>query len=179
MPHHCHNHPDHIAIESCEVCEKPLCALCLWYTVDGHRLCEEHAREQMEKGVEVLSPDTYREALAGSLLRGKPADADPDENRSHKVYRGNSYDLSALAATIIGLVTLASCFGGAYCLPFAGFLLGLVVYLNADQAIDTRRTKNLALAGMGFSGFLLLLVAAIFLFYFMIVFLVVITGGGP
>ena len=31
----CENHPERIALERCEVCNKPLCAYCLYYTGDG------------------------------------------------------------------------------------------------------------------------------------------------
>ena len=97
----CTNHPELTAVESCEVCQKPLCALCLWYTADGHRLCETHAQERELAGEAVLSPDTYREALAGSLRR-KPA-APESGAQERTVYRGNSYDLASALAAVVGM----------------------------------------------------------------------------
>ena len=159
----CVNHPELAAIESCEVCHRPLCALCLWYTADGHRLCENHAQERELAGEAVLAPDTYREALAGSLQR-KPTPDEPVAQES-TVYHGNSYDLAAALAAVVGVVTLCSCFGGIYCLPIIGFALGLIAFLNANQAIDRNRTRNLAIAGMVGMGFLLVMVVGFILFY--------------
>ncbi len=159
----CVNHPDLPAIEQCEVCGDPLCGLCLWYTADGHRLCETHAAERELAGETVLPPETYREALANSLRRKERPP--PGEEAGEKVYKGNSYDLAALIATVLGITTLASCFGGAYCLPVIGVALGVVAYLNADKSLDGNRTRKLSIAGVAFSGFLILVILAFCGFY--------------
>ena len=169
----CVYHPDHGAIESCEVCRRPLCGLCLWYTEDGHRLCEAHARERAEAGTRVLPPQTYREAIATSLLRS-PAGA-PDAGA---IYQGNSNDVGALVAAIAAFAVVASCMGGAYCLPLFIVLLGAATYANADKAIDPRRTRLLAGTGIGVAGLFLLGIFA-FVGFYILMFAVLALSGGP
>ncbi len=170
----CINHPELAAIESCEVCSKPLCGLCLWYTADGHRLCETHAKEREVAGEVVLSPETYREALPNSLQpRSEQPAADPSQR---KVYQGNSYDLTALIAAVVGLTTLASCCGGYYCLPFLGLTLGVIAFVSADQAIDSVRTRNLAVVGMAVMGVIVFAVFAFIIMYVAVIVLAIAAG---
>ncbi len=170
----CINHPELAAIEACEVCRKPLCGLCLWYTADGHRLCEEHAKEQEAAGEVVLSPETYREALPSSL---QPRPEEPSADQSQRtIYRGNSYDLTALIAAIVGVTTLVSCCGGYYCLPFVGLTLGIIAFVSADQALDTVRTRNLAVIGIAVMGVIVFAVLAFIALYVALIGLAIVAG---
>jgi len=146
----CENHPDRIALERCEVCGKPLCAYCLYYTADGQRLCAEHAEQARRMGVQIEEPATYAEQLIGAQagIAGKRKRADDDDN----LYRGNSNDLTALVGLLIGLFSLGMCCGTGYCLPVAGFVLSLVAVINAKDAHDPRRTRKFGLIGMLVSG---------------------------
>jgi hypothetical protein len=170
----CINHPELAAVEACEVCSKPLCGLCLWYTSDGHRLCETHAKEREEAGEVVLSPETYREALPNSLEpRPDRPVADPSQRT---VYQGNSYDLTALIAAIVGVTTLASCCGGAYCLPFVGLTLGIIAFVSADQAIDSVRTRNLAIVGIAVMGLIAFAILAFIILYAALIGVALVAG---
>ena len=64
----CANHPDRIALERCEVCGKPLCAYCLYYTGDGQRLCQDHADEARLMGVHIEEPAAYADQLIGAQI---------------------------------------------------------------------------------------------------------------
>lgn len=143
----CSFHPEHQAIESCELCRRPLCGLCLWYTADGHRLCEEHARVRREAGEQVLPPQTYQEAIRPTLMEQPAA-----KGSQLPQYRGNNYDLSALVTALIGVMMIASCSGGIYCMPVAALMLGILAYHNADKAMDPGRTRLLAGVGLGVVG---------------------------
>jgi hypothetical protein len=170
----CAFHPDHAAVEYCEVCEQPLCGLCLWYTADGHRLCRAHARERSEAGEQVLPPQTYHEAIEPSLVRSPAGSGDEPG-----IYRGNRTDLSALVAAVAGVITLLSCMGGVYCLPLAVLLLGGSAYLNAGQAVDALRTRRLAAIAIGIVAFMLLLVFAFVFLYVAFFVILVVAGSGP
>jgi hypothetical protein len=166
---HCVFHPKLAAIEHCETCGRALCGQCLWYTEDGHRLCKFHAQELQDQGTPVLPPETYAEAINNSLVaRPQPAGGpdEPGAGSQKAPYRGNNQDLSALLAAGIGVITLFSCMGGAYCLPILAALLGVAAYANARQAIDPRRTRILSAVGIGVSGFMLFMVVAYFLLVF-------------
>lgn len=171
----CTNHPELDAIESCEVCRQPLCGLCLWYTADGHRLCEQHARERELAGEVVLSPETYQEALPNSL-RPRQVNHAVGEVDDKGIYKGNNYDLTALIAAIIALVTLGSCFGGFYCLPVVGMIIGLIAFMNADQAVDRQRTRNLSLIGVAVMGVFIFACLALVFLYVAAVGLAVVAG---
>lgn len=158
----CTFHPDHAAIEHCEVCQRPLCDLCLWYADDGRRLCVSHARAYESTGGKVQPPEAYDEALQprelNDPLHPAPADRAP--------YRGNSYDLYAALAVVMGATSLASCMGFAYCLPLISGIIGLVALMNAKNALDPQRTRTLGALGLGI-GALGLLPLLLFAGYFM------------
>jgi hypothetical protein len=137
---HCVFHPNRAAVEHCEVCKRALCGHCLWYTEDGHRLCEIHAQEREAGGETVLPPETYAEAINTQLV-ARQSDEKPRPRRSQDdkeeiPYKGNSQDLTALLAAVMSVTVLLSCMGGAYCLPIAAFLLGIVGFANAAKAVD-------------------------------------------
>lgn len=161
----CANHPDHAAIEHCEVCQKPLCDLCLWYADDGRRLCATHAREHENAGGQVQSPHTYDEALQPREL------TDPlPTPRDRAPFRGNSYDLYAALAVVMGATSLASCMGFVYCLPIVSGILGLVAYLNAKSALNPQRTRTMGILSI-IIGLVGLLPIILFAGYFAMMFL--------
>lgn len=184
MTDSCVNHPENAAVESCEVCARPLCGLCLWYTEDGHRLCAGHARDREMAGESILPPHTYQEAFAAGVQRKRePAGHDDDRPVSPgepTIYKGNNNDLFALVAVVLGFVTLASCFGGLYCLPFLAIALAAMAYFNAGQSVDPQRTRRFAAIGLGTSLVIFFVLAAfVFLYVFFIFFAIAASSGGP
>lgn len=148
---YCYRHPDRIALERCEVCHKPLCAYCLYYTEDGQRLCGEHAEQARLNGIAVEEPGAYAEQLVGAQAgivrkhkRGYEADGE--------LYKGNSTDLIGFIGMLIGLITLGAVCGALACLPMVGFVLSLVAVINAGKAHDPRRTRKFGVIGVLVSG---------------------------
>ncbi len=182
---HCVNHPNRTAVEHCEVCNRALCGHCLWYTDDGHRLCEIHAREQEEAGETVLPPETYAEALNNRPLSRQPTEKlqQRETNNQEKddiPYKGNSQDLTAFLSAVMAVTVLLSCMGGAYCLPIAAFLLGIVGFTNASKAVDPQRTRLLSGISLGVGGLIFLGILAYFGFFFMFfVFTAIAASSGP
>ena len=146
----CTFHADHAAIEHCEVCHRPLCDLCLWYADDGRRLCVSHAKAHESTGGQVYSPKTYDEAIQPQSVTD-PASAPVHTPFSRAPYRGNSYDVYAALAVVVGATSLASCMGFVYCLPFFSGILGLAAMMNAKNALDPKRTQTLGAIGLGVS----------------------------
>ncbi len=168
----CTFHPDHVAIEHCETCHRPLCDLCLWYADDGRRLCATHARELEKSGVEVHSPETYDEALQPVEINDPTLPSPPDR----APYRGNSTDLYAVLAVVMGATSLASCMGFAYCLPLISGILGLVAILNAKHALDPQRTRTMGAISVGI-GLLALIPIILFTGYFFMMTLFIIFSA--
>ena len=148
---YCANHPDRVAIERCEVCNKPLCAYCLYYTEDGQRLCAEHAEQARQAGLAIEEPGAYAdqliEAQAGAVRKQKRSAAHDDT-----LYQGNTHDVMSFIGMLTGLFALASCCGAVYCLPLAGLVLSLVALINAKNAHDPRRTRQFSVVGILVSG---------------------------
>ena len=164
-PLYCHFHPERVALERCEVCGKPLCAYCLYYTEDGQRLCVEHAAEARALGVKVDEPAAYAEQLVraqvGADRKHKRGWHDADDS----LYKGNSNDLAALIALVLGVVTLGSCCGGFYCVPIVGLLLSILGLVNAGKAYDPSRTRKLSILGLLASGVVVLILVGVLLVY--------------
>ena len=140
----CYQHPDRPAVEQCEICQRPVCGSCLWYAESGERLCPAHAAEWQQAGRPVAPPGRYAAGIESSeISAANPTPADAP-------YRGNSIDLGALVAAVIGLAGLASCAGLVWALPFVAFLVGLVSWLHARDAVNPRRARWLA--GLGLAG---------------------------
>jgi hypothetical protein len=161
----CINHPERVALERCEVCHKPLCAYCLYYTADGQRLCQDHAEEARARGAQVEEPGAYAEQLIGAQVgasrKAKRSQHANDEN----LYRGNSHDLGSFVGMLLALITVASCCGAGYCLPIVAFVLSLVGLFNAGKAFDPRRTRKYSIIGLLVSGgFVLVIVGCIALY---------------
>lgn len=161
----CANHPDRIALERCEVCGKPLCAYCLYYTEDGQRLCEEHAAEARRLGAVVEEPGAYADQLLGAQMgaarKSKRMLAADDDG----LYKGNSTDLTGLLGLLVALLSLVACCGAGYCLPLVGFVLSAIALINARQAHDPRRTRRLGVIGLVLSGVWVVVIAACILIY--------------
>jgi len=177
----CSIHTDRAAVEFCEVCDRPLCGHCLWYSGDGRRLCEDHARMMANQGIAVEPPATYAEAILEDpvLERGSRPEPTSGITAAGSIYRGNSQDLSALLAAIFGIVTIFSCMGGIYCLPLVGVVLGLLAFSNAKQAVEPKRTRILAGVGIGIGGFLLIIVALYALLFVGLILIALLAGSGP
>ncbi|GAB4578056.1 MAG: hypothetical protein Fur0022_07880 [Anaerolineales bacterium] len=159
----CTFHPDHVAIEHCEICHRPLCDLCLWYADDGRRMCATHARAHKTTGGEVHPPETYDEALQPRELNDPLLPVPPDR----APYRGNSTDVYAALAVVMGATSLASCMGFAYCLPIVSGIVGLVAMMNAKNALNPQRTRTFGAIGLGI-GLLGLLPLVMITGYFLV-----------
>jgi hypothetical protein len=151
----CVFHPTVAAVERCEICNRALCGLCLWYAEDGRRLCATHAREVESAGTSILPPETYAEAIGNS--RAFESIAAGESGQGDGSSRTNNNDLLAMATALVALVTLFSCFGGAYCLPFIAILMGVAAYANADAAVNPQRARLFASIGIGMIAFIFLL----------------------
>lgn len=161
----CENHPDRIALERCEVCNKPLCAYCLYYTEDGQRLCAEHAKTAQSQGIRIEEPGAYAEQLIGAqagAARKRKRDSVLDEEG---LYVGNSNDMMSFVGMLVGLISLGMCCGASYCMPVVAFVMSLVGLLNAKKAHDPARTRKYGWIGLLVSGvWIALLVACIALY---------------
>ena len=146
----CIRHPDRAAVERCEVCRRPVCGSCLWYANSGERLCPEDAAIWRAAGRPISPPERYAAGISPS--EASAILTTPDR----APYHGNSTDVGALLATVVGLLGLASCFGAAYVIPFAAFALGLVGWLHAKDAISPSRTRWLSGIGMASGGVFIL-----------------------
>jgi hypothetical protein len=178
MQQACSFHPDYASVEQCEVCARDLCDVCLWYDDSGRRLCVTHARAHEAGGGEVYSPEHYDEALSPQIIDPYAAIVPIDK----APYRGNSQDMTAGIAALIGITSLASCFGGMYCLPVFGGILGVVSLLKASESLKPDRTRNLSLVAI-FIGILGLAPIVLALGYFGMMMLIfgaaAASGGSP
>lgn len=142
----CYRHPERAAIEQCETCGRAVCAACLWYTEDGERLCEEHAQARKAQGEPVVSPERYVDAHDDAQADAQRLPLGPTAP-----YQGNTLDVLALVAAVIGAVAFAANFGALYVLPIFGVVLGLVAVLQAGQSQNRRRTATLGWVALGTS----------------------------
>ena len=157
----CAKHPARAAIEHCEVCGTPLCNFCLYYTDDGQRLCETHAREAHTLGLGFNPPEVYadgllsgqadasrhRSALGRALPITKGAVAGP-----RVMYQANNTDLLAFVSMLTGIFGVVAICSSGMCLPPLGFLLSIFALISAKDAVDQRRTRNQAIIGLITSG---------------------------
>ncbi len=157
----CHNHPERAAVEHCEVCGIPLCAYCLYYTSDGQRLCKTHADKAEAAGAFIRSPGNYADGLV-------PAQVEANRPRSAPgaPYEGNTTDMIALIALIIGVVSAGMCVPGLVCLlgP-VGIVLSVVALLNAKDARNPKRTRTMAWISVALSSLWIIVMIACILFF--------------
>ena len=146
----CVNHPERIAVENCEVCNNPLCAYCLYYTSDGQRLCKTHAEQAQAGGAFIRAPGTYAEGLIHSQIDASKRNV--EGATPTPTYQGNSMDLVAFVGVVLGVISLASCFGASCLLLPLGFIVSLASLLSLRDAYDKSRTRRLAIIGMAVSG---------------------------
>ncbi|MBP8972707.1 MAG: hypothetical protein KBH93_02435 [Anaerolineae bacterium] len=156
----CVNHPDRIALERCEVCQKPLCAYCLYYTEDGQRLCAEHAEEARRLGLRVEEPGAYADQLLGAQVGADRKTKRERDAVAAGVYTGNSTDLLGFIGLLVGGVSLVMCCGAGYCLPLVGFVLSLIALINARRSFNPRRTRRMGVLGLLVSGVWVVIIAA-------------------
>lgn len=173
----CYRHPERLAVEHCERCQRPVCGACLWYAESGERLCPDHAAESLQAGQSVTPPERYADGIHHSQASAAQI-PQPD-----LPYKGNSTDLTALAALITGLAAFLSCAGLYYAIPFIAFVLGLVAWLQAKDAFDPRRARWMGMVGLaGGSLFILAVlgVIALVMMCFVLQFaLISSASGGP
>jgi hypothetical protein len=104
-----------------------------------------------------------------------PATVNPDTTQE-KRYVGNSFDLYALIAGIVGVTSLAMCFTGnmiIYCLPFVPLVFGIIALRNSARSLDPSRTRTMGWIGVaaGALGVVVLVVLAMLVVvYFVFIF---------
>lgn len=140
----CFRHPERASVEHCEICRRAVCGLCLWYAESGERLCPDHAAEFQQAGKQVIPPDRY----AAGIALSEASAARPSQPQVP--YQGNSVDVTALIATVLGSLTLVWCAGMIWVIPLLAFLFGLTSWLQAKSAVDPQRTRWLS--GLGMAG---------------------------
>ncbi len=150
----CYRHPTRLAVEHCEACRRPVCGSCLWYAESGERLCPDHAADFLKAGQTVTPPERYADGIVHSeASAAQPAGA-------KLPYQGNSTDLNALVAGVIGAAALLTCAGQAWLLPLLAFGVGLVAWLQARHATNPSRARWLAGLGVAGGGVYLLFMLA-------------------
>lgn len=168
----CSNHVNHTAVERCEMCNKPLCGLCLWYAADGRRLCEQDAKRLEAEGIAITHPQTYAEAIE---LTPFPV----SKEQAEMPYQGNQIDLQALIGAVLGVAVLASCTGLVYCLPVVVAILGGYAYINADRSLYPQRTRTLSIVSLAVAGVMFLFVFVAFVFFAFGIGMAIISSGTP
>ncbi|MEP7289824.1 MAG: hypothetical protein ABI947_29085 [Chloroflexota bacterium] len=158
----CANHPERAAVESCEVCGKPLCAYCLYYTDDGQRLCQTHAEQARLSGANIHAPGEYAEGLIPSQIA-----ASRPQVVQAAGYEGDTVDLMALVALILGIVSVMMCIPPGICLVGpVGLILSVLALIGAKNARNPARTRTLATVGATLSGlWLVILLACVFAYF--------------
>src|SRR5258708_3034394 len=140
LPATCINHPERAAVESCEVCQAPLCAYCLYYTSDGQRLCKTHAEQAAAAGAFIRAPGTYAQQLIGAQL-----EASRNQVAARAAYEGDAVDVLALVGMVLGIVSVMLCIPGVCCMVGpVGMIFSIVALVGAKNAHDPSRTRTMA-----------------------------------
>lgn len=147
----CTFHPDRLSIEACEVCKRPVCAECLWYAESGERLCVVHGEVWQAQDRVVHPPQKYASGIGFSQVSAA-SPPQPDVP-----YKGNSSDLNAFIAFVLGISSVLACFGVWYVLPLIAFLLGLVAWLHARDSLNPSRSRWLAGSAVASGGIFMLM----------------------
>lgn len=94
-------------------------------------------------------------------------DREPTDRRT-VTFMGNSYDLVALVALIVGAVLLLTCLTcgiGGYCLPLVPLVAGAIGLASAARAADPGRTRLFSWLGIGAGGLAVFLILALLALY--------------
>jgi hypothetical protein len=88
------------------------------------------------------------------------------EGIPQRVYEGNTFDIAAFVALVMGVVTLLVCGTMGYlmyCLPVFPLVLGIAGLATAQKSVDPKRSRLLSGIGLGTGGITLLLAFVFFL----------------
>ena len=94
-------------------------------------------------------------------------DREPTDRRTI-TFMGNTYDLAALVALIVGAVLLLTCLTcgiGGYCLPLVPLVAGAIGLASATRAADPERTRLFSWLGIGAGTLYILLALALIAAY--------------
>jgi hypothetical protein len=157
----CVNHPERAAVEECEVCQKALCAYCLYYTTDGQRLCADHERQAQAAGAMIKPPGAYADSLIASQL-----DASRPVPVKEALFEGDNVDLLALVGLVIGIISIMLCipFGICFVGP-VGLIASLLALVGANRSRDPSRTRAMASVGALLSSIWVLIFVACLVAY--------------
>ena len=100
--------------------------------------------------------------------------------RPQVTFMGNSYDLVAVVAVVMGGIIFVSCLScntAWYCLPPLAVILGVVGLISAEDSIDPARTRLLSWLGIGGGAAVVVLTVLAFVVYFLFVFGMVMLGA--
>lgn len=135
-----------------------------------------------EEAVTSMTPEASAVLEESAVITTEPAVSVPPVGRSRPqvTFMGNSYDLTAVVAVVIGGVIAFSCVTcnmGYYCLPIVPVVLGLVGLLSAEDSVDPSRTRLLSWLGVGGGGIVLLLMVLALVLYFGFIILAIMLGA--
>lgn len=122
----------------------------------------------------------------GDMVNHVPGEEQPEgpdaarsPHRPTVTFRGNSYDLTALGALVLGVLVLLMCFTlgqFAYCLPFIAIVLGVIGLFLAKDAVNPERSRLWSWLGIGGAGLSLLLMAMLIFSYFACIFFMMLVS---
>jgi hypothetical protein len=95
-------------------------------------------------------------------------------------FKGNTYDLTAFASVVSGVLVLASCLTCNtlfYCLPLVPIVLGLIGVVSANQSVDARRTRNWSWVGIAAGIFMLAMLLLAIVLYIAFIVLMIYLGN--
>ena len=100
-----------------------------------------------------------------------------EEEQPQVTFEGNNTDLVAFASIVTAIATLFVCGSmayGAYCLPCAPILLGLIAVLNARRSVNPTNTRTYGWLSIG-TGSLFFLLMALAVIGFALLYILMIT----
>lgn len=95
-------------------------------------------------------------------------------------FMGNSYDLAAVVAAVLGGFVALSCLTCNmiwYCAPVGAIVLGLVGLLSTKEAVDADRTRLLSWIGIAGGAVVLVLIVLCIVAYVGLIALAIASGG--
>lgn len=99
------------------------------------------------------------------------------ETRPAPTFAGNSNDLVALiGATIsgVGIACCATAGNAVYCLPVVGLVLGIIGWIQANQAVDSERARKLSMfSTISMAAVFALIILAILAYFAFIIVMIV------